>query len=173
VNEFVLSTIVTLSVNDKEVEFLARPGTTLLTTLRESLGLTGAKRGCAQGSCGSCAVLVDGKIVPSCLIPVETIQGAAVNTVEGLADGNQLSPLQQTFIEGFATQCGFCTSGMLMSATALLADNPTPTRDDVVRAISGNVCRCTGYEPIIEAILEGARVARAMPAEASDERTAS
>lgn len=150
------STIVTLTVNGQEVEFLAKPGTTLLSALRETLGLVAAKRGCAQGTCGSCAVIVDGQEVPSCLIPVETMNGAEVRTLEGLADGNNLSPLQTAFVEGFATQCGFCTSGMLMAATALLEENAAPTRDDVVRAISGHVCRCTGYEPIIDAVLVAA-----------------
>lgn len=150
------STIVTLTVNGQEVEFLAKPGTTLLSALRETLGLVAAKRGCAQGTCGSCAVIVDGQEVPSCLIPVETMNGAEVRTLEGLADGNNLSPLQTAFVEGFATQCGFCTAGMLMAATALLEENAAPTRDDVVRAISGHVCRCTGYEPIIDAVLVAA-----------------
>jgi carbon-monoxide dehydrogenase small subunit len=164
----VASTVITLTVNAQDVEFLAKPGTTLLTALRDTLGLTAAKRGCAQGTCGSCAVIVDGRIVPSCLIPVETISGTEVQTLEGLASGNELSPLQDAFVDGFATQCGFCTAGMLMSATALLAENPEPARDDVVRAISGNVCRCTGYEAIVEAILDGARRAQAAPAVAAD-----
>ncbi len=151
------STIVTLIVNNQDVEFLAKPGTTLLATLREHLGLHGAKRGCAQGTCGSCTVIVDDQAVPSCLIPVVTIDGARVRTVEALAAGGELAPLQQSFVDGFATQCGFCTAGMLMSATALLEENPEPTREDVVRAISGNVCRCTGYEAIIDAILAAAR----------------
>lgn len=155
------STIVTLSVNDREAEFLAKPGTTLLAALRDTLGLTAAKRGCAQGGCGSCTVVLDGRAVPSCLIPVETIAGARVQTLEGMATSNELTPLQEAFVDGFATQCGFCTSGMLMSATALLAENPDPSREDVVRAISGNVCRCTGYEAIIDAILDAAVRARA------------
>lgn len=150
------SSIVTLNVNAREVEFLAKPGTTLLTALRENLGLTAAKRGCAQGTCGSCAVIVNGEVVPSCLIPVETIEGATVRTLEGLAPTGELTPLQASFVDGFATQCGFCTSGMLMAATALLEENPVPARDDVVRAISGHVCRCTGYEAIIDAILAAA-----------------
>ncbi len=162
------STIVNLTVNTADVEFLAKPGTTLLTALRENLGLTAVKRGCAQGTCGSCAVIVDDRVVPSCLIPVETIEGATVRTLEGLANGAELSPLQAAFVDGFATQCGFCTSGMLLSATALLAENPAPTRDDVIRAISGNVCRCTGYEAIIDAILAGASAARAETAAAAD-----
>jgi carbon-monoxide dehydrogenase small subunit len=162
------STIVTLTVNNQEVEFLAKPGTTLLTALRENLGLTAAKRGCAQGTCGACAVIVDGQIVPSCLIPVETIQQARVRTLEGLANGSELTQLQEAFVDGFATQCGFCTAGMLMAATALLAENPAPTRADVVRAISGNVCRCTGYEAIVDAIITGARAERCAPAVAAD-----
>lgn len=162
------STIVTLNLNGQEVEFLAKPGTTLLTALRDHLGLTGAKRGCAQGTCGSCTVLLDGAAVPSCLISAETIAGAAVGTVEGLARGPELNPLQVAFVEGFATQCGFCTAGMLIAATALLSDNPTPTRDEVIRAISGNVCRCTGYEAIITAILAAAERIRQGDAQAAD-----
>jgi aerobic-type carbon monoxide dehydrogenase small subunit (CoxS/CutS family) len=154
------STIVTLTVNGQEAEFLAKPGTTLLSALRDSLGLVAAKRGCAQGTCGSCAVIVDGQEVPSCLIPVETIAGAEVRTLEGLANGSELNPLQVAFVDGFATQCGFCTSGMLMAATALLEVNEGPSRDDVVRAISGHVCRCTGYEAIIDAVLVAAESQR-------------
>ena len=136
------SKVIELTVNDEPREFLAPPGTTLLGALRESLGLTAAKRGCSQGTCGSCTVLLDGEPVMSCLVPVETIDGASVQTLEGVtgADG-ALDEVQQAFLEGFATQCGFCTSGMIMAAEALLASNPAPTRDDVVRAISGNVCR--------------------------------
>ena len=162
------STVVTLTVNGQEVELLAKPAMTLLTALREMLGLTAAKRGCAQGTCGSCTVILEGRPVPSCLIPVVTVDGARVRTLEGLADGAVLSPLQEAFIAGFATQCGFCTSGMLMSATALLEENPAPTRDDVVRAISGNICRCTGYEAIVEAVLDGAARVRAEHAAVAD-----
>ena len=151
------SRVIELTVNDEPRELLAPPGTTLLTTLRETLGLTAAKRGCAQGTCGTCTVLLDGEPVMSCLVPVETIDGATVQTLEGVAgaDGG-LDEVQAAFLEGFATQCGFCTSGMIMAAEGLLAANPEPTRDDVVRAISGNVCRCTGYESIVNAILDAA-----------------
>src|SRR5918994_4340885 len=139
-------TIVELLVNDEPQEFLARPGTTLLSALREELGLTAAKRGCAQGTCGTCTCMVDGEAVMSCLVPVETIQGADVRTLEGLTGpAGGVHGLQGAFLEGFATQCGFCTSGMIMAAQALLADNPEPTREDVVRAISGNVRPCPGY----------------------------
>src|SRR5918992_983863 len=151
------SRVIELVVNDEPREFLAQPGTTLLSALRETLGLTAAKRGCAQGTCGTCTVLLEGEPVMSCLVPVETIDGATVKTLEGVAgpDG-ELDAVQAAFLEGFATQCGFCTAGMIMAAEALLESNPRPTREDVVRAISGNVCRCTGYESIINAILDAA-----------------
>jgi aerobic carbon-monoxide dehydrogenase small subunit len=151
------SSVIELEVNGAEEEFVAKPGTTLLSALRDTLGLTAAKRGCGVGTCGTCTCLVDGDAVMSCLIPVETINGSTVKTLEGTtpSDGT-LSPIQQAFLDGFATQCGFCTPGMIMAAEALLAENSHPTREDVVRAISGNVCRCTGYESIIRAILDAA-----------------
>jgi aerobic carbon-monoxide dehydrogenase small subunit len=151
------SRVVELTVNDEPREFLVAPGTTLLSALRDALGLTAAKRGCAQGTCGTCTVLLDDEPVMSCLVPVETVVGASVRTLEGVAgpDG-ELDAVQAAFLEGFATQCGFCTSGMIMAAEALLESNPRPTREDVVRAISGNVCRCTGYESIVGAILDAA-----------------
>jgi carbon-monoxide dehydrogenase small subunit len=162
------SSVIELEVNGEPQEILARPGTTLLSALRENLGLTATKRGCAQGTCGTCTCLLDGDAVMSCLVPVETVNGSTVKTLEGVThperSGDErsargsgtLAPLQQAFLEGFATQCGFCTAGMIMAAEALLAENPNPTREDVVRAISGNVCRCTGYESIIRAILDAA-----------------
>jgi carbon-monoxide dehydrogenase small subunit len=150
------SQVVNLRVNERSKEFLAAPGTSLLSTLRETLGLTAAKRGCAQGSCGTCTVLLDGRPVMSCLVAVETVDGCAVRTLEGVAKGDVLDDVQKAFLEGFATQCGFCTAGMIMAAEALLERNPDPTRDDVVEAISGNVCRCTGYGPIVAAILDAA-----------------
>jgi carbon-monoxide dehydrogenase small subunit len=149
--------MVNLTVNGTGRTFLARPETTLLLALREQLGLTGAKRGCAQGACGSCTVLLDGAPVVSCLVPAVAVDGSAVATVEGLADGPRLSDVQQAFLDGFATQCGYCTPGMIMSAEALLARNPDPSTAEVNEAISGNVCRCTGYEPIVSAILDAAR----------------
>ena len=156
------SSVIELTVNDEPQEFLAAPGSTLLSALRDTLGVTSPKRGCAQGTCGTCTVLLDGEPVMACLIPVETVDGAAVRTLEGVAapDGT-LDEVQAAFLEGFATQCGFCTAGMIMAAEALLAANPDPTREDVVRAISGNVCRCTGYELIITAILDAAARRRA------------
>ena len=154
------SSVVNLRVNARLREFLAPPGTSLLSSLRDALGLTAAKRGCAQGSCGTCTVLLDGRPVMSCLVAVETVDGADVRTLEGLArngaGGEQLDEVQSAFLDGFATQCGFCTPGMIMAAEALLDRNPDPTRDDVLAAISGNVCRCTGYGPIVAAILDAA-----------------
>ena len=150
------SSVIELEVNGEPQEFLAAPGTTLLSALRENLGLTAAKRGCAQGTCGTCTCHLDGVAVMSCLVPIETVNGSSVTTLEGTTPPEGLSKLQQAFLDGFATQCGFCTSGMIMAAEALLASNPNPTREDVVTAISGNVCRCTGYESIINAILKAA-----------------
>jgi carbon-monoxide dehydrogenase small subunit len=163
------SKIVTLELNGTERELIARPSTTLLEALRETFGLMGAKRGCAQGGCGTCTVLLDGRPVVACLIPVVTIDGSRVRTIEGLADGERLAEVQQAFVDHFATQCGFCTPGMIMSATALLDRNPDPTRQDVVEAICGNVCRCTGYEPIVTAILAAAERRRDVPALAEAE----
>jgi carbon-monoxide dehydrogenase small subunit len=156
------SRIVSLTVNERPQEFIAQPGASLLTALRDALGLTAAKRGCAQGACGSCTVLLDDQPVPACLAAVETVDGSSVRTLEGVASDGELDEVQSAFLEDFATQCGFCTSGMIMTAEALLAENPAPTRAEVVEAISGNVCRCTGYEPIVTAVLDaaGRRAAR-------------
>ncbi|MBC6463470.1 (2Fe-2S)-binding protein [Actinomadura sp. HBU206391] len=151
------SQIVSLVVNDRPREFIAAPGTSLLSGLRDSLGLMAAKRGCGQGTCGTCTVLVDDRPVMSCLVAVETIDGASVQTLEGVARDGELDEVQSAFMDDFATQCGFCTAGMIMSAEALLSRNPDPDREEVVEAISGNVCRCTGYGPIVTAILDAAR----------------
>ena len=150
------SRIVTLVVNGQPQELIAKPGMTLLGALRDGLGLTAAKRGCAQGACGSCTVLLAGEPVVSCLVPVETVDGEEVATLEGVADGQDLDEVQEAFLENFATQCGFCTPGMIMAAEALLDRNPEPSREDVAEAISGNVCRCTGYAAIIDAVLDAA-----------------
>ena len=135
-------------------------GSTLLWVLREKLGFTGTKNGCSQGSCGACTVLIDGEPRLSCLTLAERCQGRSVETVEGLARDGKLHPLQQAFIDGYAAQCGFCTPGMILAAKVLLDRNPEPGRDDVIDAISGNICRCTGYEPIVNAILAAAEVIR-------------
>jgi carbon-monoxide dehydrogenase small subunit len=144
------------TVNGGEQAEFVEPGALLLDVLRDKLGLTATKFGCGQGTCGACTVMVDGEPKLSCLIPAQCAEGAAVETLEGLSGGTELHPLQRAFAEGFAAQCGFCTSGMLMAAKALLDRNPDPGRDDVVDAISGNICRCTGYESIISAILSAA-----------------
>lgn len=148
--------IVNLTVNGSQKTLIAQAETTLLNGLRESLGLMGAKRGCAQGACGSCTVLLDGEPVVACLVPAATVDGAAVQTIEGIAGNGELSDVQQAFLDGFATQCGFCTPGMVISATALLERTNDPTPAEVIEAISGNICRCTGYEPIVSAILAAA-----------------
>ncbi len=126
---------------------------TLLDVLRNHLGDTTPKYGCGQGSCGACTVLIDGEPVLSCLTLAQRCQGREVQTLAGMQDGPELHPLQAAFMEHFSAQCGYCTPGMLMAAKALLDNNPAPTREDVVDAISGNICRCTGYEPIIDAIM--------------------
>ena len=144
------------TVNGAEQAEFVEPGAMLIEVLREKLGLTATKYGCGQGTCGACTVIVDGAPMLSCLIPAERAAGRAVDTLEVLARGAELHPLQRAFAEGFAAQCGFCTSGMILAAKALLDGNPDPSRDDVVDAISGNICRCTGYEPIINAILAAA-----------------
>ena len=148
-----MSTVVSLNVNGRDRQVIASGAQTLLATVRDDLGLTGAGRGCADGSCGACTLLVDDTPTLSCLVPVVTVEGSRIRTIEGEAIGGVLTEVQQAFIDDYATQCGFCTSGMILTATALLESNPTPTRDDVNRAICGNVCRCTGYAPIVQAVL--------------------
>jgi carbon-monoxide dehydrogenase small subunit len=146
-----------LSVNGEKYELYVLPNRTLLEVLRKELELTGTKEGCGEGVCGSCTVLCNGVPIRSCLTLAVEIQGAEITTVEGLRTGDgQLDPLQQAFIEHGAVQCGFCTPGMLMSARALLNQNPDPNEFDVRKALSGNICRCTGYAKIVEAILGAA-----------------
>ena len=125
----------------------------LLDVLREELRLTGTKEGCGEGECGACSVRIDGQLVDSCLVAAGQVEGCSVTTVEGLAEGRQLTALQQAFIERGAAQCGICTPGMLVAAQALLDENPRPTADDVRVALAGNLCRCTGYTKIIDAVL--------------------
>ncbi|MBX7237530.1 MAG: (2Fe-2S)-binding protein [Caldilineales bacterium] len=144
--------IVSFQLNGRETEVMVKPLMTLQTVLRESLGYTATKAGCKQGGCGSCTVLVDGEPMASCLLPIEDVAGRAVTTLEGLTPTEGLHPLQEAFFEHFAIQCGYCTSGMIMVSKALLDHNPHPSRDEIVAAISGNLCRCTGYEPIIQAV---------------------
>jgi len=141
-----------LTVNGTRHEVDVRPTARLIDVLRDELGLTGTKEGCGEGECGACTVLVDGKAVASCLMLALQACGKEVTTVEGLAHGGELSLLQRQFIAHGAVQCGFCTPGMLMSAQALLMENPTPSADEIRTALAGNLCRCTGYSAIIAAI---------------------
>jgi carbon-monoxide dehydrogenase small subunit len=126
---------------------------TLVEVLRDTLGLTGTKKSCNEGECGACTVLMDGKPVASCLVLAVAAQGKEIITIEGLADGKKLDPLQESFVKHMAIQCGFCTPGMVMAAKALLDENPMPTPKEVRKAISGNLCRCTGYQQIVDAII--------------------
>jgi carbon-monoxide dehydrogenase small subunit len=144
------------TVNGAEQAEFIEAGALLVDVLRDKLGLTATKNGCGQGTCGACTVMIDGEPQLSCLVPAERVEGRAVETLEGLADGSELHPLQRAFADGFAVQCGFCASGMILAAKWLLDRNPDPSRADVIDAISGNICRCTGYEPIIDAVLAAA-----------------
>ena len=146
-----------LTVNGKEYERSVEVRTTLADFLREELGLTGTHLGCEHGVCGACTLLFDGEAVRSCLMLAVQADGASLMTVEGLAQGEKLHPLQQAFQDRHALQCGFCTPGFLMTAYALLKENPEPTEEETREGISGNICRCTGYQPIIEAILQASR----------------
>jgi aerobic carbon-monoxide dehydrogenase small subunit len=145
---------VTTTVNGDTVEFLAESRDTLLDALRDQLGLTGTKEGCGTGDCGACSVLLDGVLVCSCLVLAAEAQDKQVETVEGLANGAELHPLQRKFIEHAALQCGFCTPGILVAAKALLAQNPDPTESEVRFWLAGNLCRCTGYDKIIRAVMD-------------------
>jgi aerobic carbon-monoxide dehydrogenase small subunit len=147
--------------NGREVAVFVDGGISLLVTLRELVGDMTPKFGCGQGGCGACTVLIDGEARLSCLTLAETVEGRSIETLDSLKDGPNLHPLQRAFMDNFAAQCGFCTPGMLMAAKALLNRNPSPTRAEVVEAISGNICRCTGYEPIINAVLAAASGGRA------------
>jgi len=159
----------TLRVNGEDTEVLFAPYKTLLEVLREDLALTGTKHGCELGECGACAVLVDGQPVLSCLVLAVECEGKAIETVEGLARGTALHPLQAAFADLGGAQCGYCTPGILMTAKALLDADPDPGRERIREAISGNLCRCTGYEQIFESIEEAARRMRAAAAAAGAE----
>jgi aerobic-type carbon monoxide dehydrogenase small subunit (CoxS/CutS family) len=143
----------TLTVNGVAYPVELHPGTSLLAAVRDVIGLTGAKEGCDDSECGACMMLLDGKPLNSCSYLALQADGCEVTTVEGLATGDQLSPLQRAFLDYGGVQCGFCTPGMLISATALLDANPTPTEEEVRIALSGNLCRCTGYDGIVKAVL--------------------
>jgi carbon-monoxide dehydrogenase small subunit len=147
---------VSTTVNGDAAEFLTDPGTTLLDALRDELGLTGSKEGCGSGDCGACSVIVDGRLVCSCLMLAAEAEGKRVETIEGLAKGGHLHPIQQKFLEHAALQCGFCTPGLIVASKALLDANPDPTEEEARYWLAGNLCRCTGYDKVIRAVLDAA-----------------
>lgn len=147
-------------LNGEPVEHFTEPNRTLLNMLREDFDLTGAKEGCGAGECGACTVILDGEAVNACLVLAVEADGRSVGTIEGLSDGRRLDPLQSAFIEHAALQCGYCTPGMIMTAKVLLEKNPNPTEAEIREGISGNLCRCTGYKKIIEAIQSVAEAGR-------------
>jgi len=144
--------IVSFTLNGREIDVMVKPLMTLQKLVRDQLDYTATKTGCKQGGCGSCTVLVNGQPMMSCLLPVEDVAGQKVTTLEGLTPANGLHPIQEAFFEKFAIQCGYCSPGMILITKALLDRNPNPSRQDIIEALTGNMCRCTGYEPIIEAI---------------------
>jgi carbon-monoxide dehydrogenase small subunit len=148
----VSSHFVTVTINGVEYEREVEARKLLIHFVRDDLDLTGSHIGCDTGNCGACSMIVNGTLVKSCMLLAVQADGTTIETVEGLADGDQLSPLQQAFSEHHALQCGYCTPGMLMSATALLRDNPSPSEDEIRKALQGNICRCTGYWNIFEAV---------------------
>ena len=145
---------ITATVNGDPVEFLSEAGATLLDALRDELGLTGSKEGCGSGDCGACSVILDGRLVCSCLVLAAEAEGRRVDTIEGLAEGGVLHPLQRKFIEHAALQCGYCTPGLLVAAKALLEANPNPTESETRYWLAGNLCRCTGYDKVIRAVMD-------------------
>jgi carbon-monoxide dehydrogenase small subunit len=151
---------ITSTINSDEVDFLCEPGETLLDVLRDELHLTGSKEGCGTGDCGACSVTVDGVLVCSCLVLGVEAQGKRIETIEGMANGDELHPLQRKFVEHIALQCGICTPGLLISARSFLEKNPDPTEEELRYGLAGNLCRCTGYQNIIEAVLDAAKEMR-------------
>ena len=151
---------VTTTINGDTVEFLCETEETLLDVLRDDLQLTGSKEGCASGDCGACSVMLDGRLVCACLVLGAELEGRAVETIEAMADGDELHPLQQKFLEHAALQCGVCTPGILVAAKALLDKNPDPSETEVRYWLAGNLCRCTGYDKIVRAVLDAATETR-------------
>jgi aerobic carbon-monoxide dehydrogenase small subunit len=151
---------VSTTVNGDEVEFLCQAEETLLEVLRDRLGLTGTKEGCGTGDCGACSVIVDGRLVCSCLVLGAEAEGRSIQTIEGMAKGDKLHPLQEKFLEHAALQCGICTPGFLMAARDLLSRNPNPTEEEIRFGLAGNLCRCTGYDKIVRAVQDAASVMR-------------
>ncbi len=149
-------THVTTTINGEEVEFLCEPRQSLLEVLRDTLGLMGSKEGCNNGNCGACNIILDGILVNSCLVLAVEIQGRSVTTIEGIATPEGLHPLQQKFIEHAALQCGYCTPGFIVASKALLDQNPDPSEQEIRAWLAGNLCRCTGYDRIVKAVLDAA-----------------
>jgi len=147
---------VTATINGEAVEFLCETQQTLLDSLRDDIGLTGSKEGCASGDCGACSVIMDGKVVCSCLVLACEVDGKTITTIEGIAQGDQLHPIQQKFLEHAALQCGFCTPGLIVATKALLDENPSPTEEEARYWLAGNLCRCTGYDKVIRAVMDAA-----------------
>jgi carbon-monoxide dehydrogenase small subunit len=147
---------ISATVNGDAAEFLCEPGTTLLDALRDELGLTGSKEGCGSGDCGAFSVMLDGRLVCSCLVLAAEAEGRRIETIEGMAQGGELHPLQRKFLEHAALQCGFCTPGLLVAAKALLDANPDPTESETRYWLAGNLCRCTGYDKVIRAVMDAA-----------------
>jgi len=147
---------VSTTINGEPVEFLCEPQQTLLDVLRDELNLTGSKEGCSSGDCGACSVIMDGRVVCACLALGVEAEGRSIDTIEGMAEGETLHPLQRRFLEGAALQCGFCTPGVLVAAKALLERNPDPTETEVRYWLAGNLCRCTGYDKIVRSVLSAA-----------------
>ncbi|HUJ89542.1 MAG TPA: (2Fe-2S)-binding protein [Syntrophorhabdales bacterium] len=149
-----------ITVNGKSYDLSVRPWATLLEVIREDLGLTGTKEGCGVGECGACTVIMDGKTVNACLVLAPEADGKEITTIEGLAQGEKLDPIQQAYYEIGGLQCGFCTPGMIMSTKALLAETPEPTDQEIRKGLEGNFCRCTGYTKIFESVREASRKSR-------------
>ena len=147
---------VTTTINGEPMEFLCEPGDTMLDALRGTLNLTGSKEGCASGDCGACSITLDDRLICSCLMLAVEAQGHEIRTIEGMAQGEKLHPLQQKFLEMAALQCGICTSGMLVASDALLKKNPDPSEEEVRFWLAGNLCRCTGYDKIVRAVMDAA-----------------
>ena len=148
------------TINGEPAEFLANPGESLLDALRNTLNLTGTKEGCGSGDCGACTVIIDGRMTCSCLVLAAEAGGHEITTIEGIAQGDTLHPIQQKFLEHAALQCGFCTPGLIVAAKALLDENPNPTETEARYWLAGNLCRCTGYDKVIRAVMDAAAVMR-------------
>jgi len=155
-----MSVLVSSTINGDDIEFVCEPDETLMNVLRDRVGLTGVKEGCGTGDCGACSITLDGALVCSCLVLGAEAEGRNIETVEGMADGEKLHPLQQKFLEHAALQCGICTPGFLIAAKSLLEKNPDPTEEEVRYALAGNLCRCTGYDKIVRAVIDAAKQMR-------------